>query len=80
MSLGAEEAPVHVAGEVGRGITAVAVEGAIIIVQPDRAAAALQHVLEPVVERVSEMDAAWVLALIVDSIPAAGVVAINPHH
>lgn len=70
----------HVTGEVGRGIMAVAVKGAIIIVQPDWPAAALQHVLVPVIERVGEMDAAWVLALIVDTSPAAGVGTINPHH
>lgn len=71
----------HVAGEVGRCGAAVTVEGAVIIYQPQRATAALQHVLEPIArEPISEVDVAWVVGLIVDPRPAARVSTIDPHH
>lgn len=69
----------HIAVEVGHRRVAVAVERTIRVVQPQIAAAALQRVAESVVERVGKGDVARVLALVVDSVPAARVIAINPH-
>lgn len=70
----------HIAVEVSHRRAAVAVEGAIRIVQPQGTAAALQRVAVSVVERVGKGDIAGVLAHVVDSVPTARVLAINPHN
>jgi hypothetical protein len=76
----AEVASLHIAAEAGRRIMAVTVERTIRVVQPQAvAAAALQRVAVSIVKRVGKLDVARVLALVVDSVPAARVIAINPH-
>lgn len=70
----------HTAVKIGRRVVAVAVEGTILIVQPQRTTAALQSVLVPVIKRAGERDITRVLAYVVDPVPVARVTTINPHN
>lgn len=69
----------HIAGKFSRRITTVAVEGAILIVQPQPATAALQRIPIPITpKRVGEY-VARIRADAAEFCPFAGVGTINPH-